>query len=82
MKCRTTFYTALTRLLSVELTDEVEEFERFMAPLQSFSPFHIFPNQHPLLLIVQLLKFNGQISSSLLIQKIALAQFYLAAGLF
>jgi hypothetical protein len=42
MKCRTTFYTALTRLLSVELTDEVEEFQRFMAPLQSFFLSYIF----------------------------------------
>ncbi|KAI0211191.1 Exportin-7 [Lamellibrachia satsuma] len=33
MRCRTTFYTALGRLLMVELGEDEERFERFMLPL-------------------------------------------------
>ena len=33
MRCRTTFYTALGRLLMVELGEDEERFERFMMPL-------------------------------------------------
>ena len=33
MRCRTTFYTALGRLLLVELGEDEERFERFMLPL-------------------------------------------------
>uniref|UniRef100_A0A8C4M0P0 RAN binding protein 17 n=1 Tax=Equus asinus asinus TaxID=83772 RepID=A0A8C4M0P0_EQUAS len=32
-RCRTTFYTALTRLLMVELGEDEDEFENFMLPL-------------------------------------------------
>ncbi|KAM6224221.1 ran-binding protein 17 [Rhynchocyon petersi] len=32
-KCRTTFYTALTRLLMVDLGEDEDEFENFMLPL-------------------------------------------------
>ena len=34
MHCRTTFYTALGRLLMVELGEDEEKFERFMLPLR------------------------------------------------
>jgi len=34
MHCRTTFYTALSRLLMVELGEDEEKFERFMLPLR------------------------------------------------
>jgi len=34
MHCRTTFYTALGRLLMVELGEDEEQFERFMMPLR------------------------------------------------
>jgi hypothetical protein len=34
MHCRTTFYTALGRLLMVELGEDEERFERFMLPLR------------------------------------------------
>uniref|UniRef100_A0A8D0ED84 RAN binding protein 17 n=2 Tax=Salvator merianae TaxID=96440 RepID=A0A8D0ED84_SALMN len=33
LRCRTTFYTALTRLLMVELGEDEDEFEKFMVPL-------------------------------------------------
>ncbi|XP_064422812.1 ran-binding protein 17 [Latimeria chalumnae] len=33
LRCRTTFYTALTRLLVVELGEDEDEFEEFMLPL-------------------------------------------------
>ncbi|NXA39768.1 RBP17 protein, partial [Eudromia elegans] len=33
LRCRTTFYTALTRLLMVELGEDEDEFENFMLPL-------------------------------------------------
>jgi len=33
MRCRTTFYTALGRLLMVELGEDEEKFEQFMLPL-------------------------------------------------
>ena len=33
LRCRTTFYTALGRLLMVELGEDEERFERFMVPL-------------------------------------------------
>nr|XP_020649320.1 ran-binding protein 17 isoform X2 [Pogona vitticeps] len=33
LRCRTTFYTALTRLLMVDLGEDEEEFENFMLPL-------------------------------------------------
>ena len=33
MRCRTTFYTALGRLLLVELGEDEERFDRFMLPL-------------------------------------------------
>lgn len=35
MKSRTTFYTALTRLLCVDLGEDEEQFEQYMAPLSS-----------------------------------------------
>jgi len=37
MHCRTTFYTALGRLLMVELGEDEEQFERFMMPLRGIS---------------------------------------------
>ncbi|KAL8173011.1 UNVERIFIED_CONTAM: Ran-binding protein 17 [Gekko kuhli] len=33
LRCRTTFYTALTRLLMVDLGEDEDEFENFMLPL-------------------------------------------------
>uniref|UniRef100_K7E3Z4 RAN binding protein 17 n=1 Tax=Monodelphis domestica TaxID=13616 RepID=K7E3Z4_MONDO len=33
LRCRTTFYTALTRLLMVDLGEDEDEFENFMVPL-------------------------------------------------
>ena len=33
MRCRTTFYTALGRLLMVDLGEDEERFENFMIPL-------------------------------------------------
>jgi len=33
MRCRTTFYTALGRLLTVELGEDEERFERFISPM-------------------------------------------------
>jgi len=38
MHCRTTFYTALGRLLMVELGEDEEQFERFMMPLRGTHP--------------------------------------------
>ena len=35
MRCRTVFYTALGRLLMVELGEDEEKFEQFMLPLTS-----------------------------------------------
>ena len=35
LRCRTTFYTALGRLLMVELGEDEEKFEQFMMPLTS-----------------------------------------------
>ena len=34
MRCRTTFYTALGRLLMVDLGEDEERFEQFMRPLE------------------------------------------------
>jgi len=34
MRCRTTFYTALGRLLMVDLGEDEERFEQFMMPLE------------------------------------------------
>lgn len=34
MRCRTTFYTALGRLLMVDLGEDEEKFEQFMMPLE------------------------------------------------
>ncbi|XP_052225839.1 exportin-7-like [Dreissena polymorpha] len=36
MRCRTTFYTALGRLLMVDLGEDEERFEQFMMPLEAF----------------------------------------------
>lgn len=36
MRCRTTFYTALGRLLMVDLGEDEERFEQFMMPLAAF----------------------------------------------
>jgi exportin-7 len=35
MRCRTIFYTALGRLLNLDLSDEDDNFEQFMMPLSS-----------------------------------------------
>ena len=35
MKCRTTFYTALGRLLNLDFTDDDDTFDRFIRPLSS-----------------------------------------------
>jgi len=53
MHCRTTFYTALGRLLMVELGEDEEQFERFMLPLRGISPAIC------LLLVKQVLMYYG-----------------------
>jgi exportin-7 len=35
MRCRTIFYTALGRLLNLDLSDDDDNFEQFMTPLSS-----------------------------------------------
>ncbi|XP_078509484.1 ran-binding protein 17 isoform X2 [Lissotriton helveticus] len=46
LRCRTTFYTALTRLLMVDLGEDEDEFENFMLPITSAfeAVAHIFNN--------------------------------------
>lgn len=41
MRCRTIFYTALGRLLNLDLTDDDENFDRFMVPLTSILIFFL-----------------------------------------
>ncbi len=35
MKCRTTFYTALGRLLNLDFSDDDDTFDKFIRPLSS-----------------------------------------------
>ena len=39
MRCRTTFYTALGRLLMVDLGEDEDRFENFMVPITSAFAF-------------------------------------------
>jgi len=41
MRCRTTFYTALGRLLMVDLGEDEERFEQFMRPLEGGFVFKV-----------------------------------------
>ena len=43
MRNRTTFYIALGRLLMVDLGEDEDKFESFMAPITSQSLFYSFP---------------------------------------